>query len=185
MRFLLFALALIIVAGAGFGLSEPRPKGAIVLTVGGAIETANRGPFDKASDTLFAHNEISFDRAIEFDLEMLDGLEQGQALVQPPQRAKPRRFSGPTLAALIEKIGAQGKTLRFTSLDGFAAETKPDEIAAKKWIVATREDDRPLALGGQGPIWLMHAPADGVKPTEAEEDRWPSAVFYIEVLKSE
>jgi hypothetical protein len=184
MRFLLFALAMILIAGAGFGLTEQKPDGAVVLTVAGAVEKSNRGALEKERDTLFAYQNITFDRAYQFDHEMLGDLDQAQALVQPPQRRKPSRFSGPKLSALIEKVGAGAHGLRFVGLDGFATEMTPDEIAGQEWIVVTHEDGRPLEIGQQGPVWLMHAPADGVKPAKEEEQRWPWAVFYIEALGS-
>ena len=153
-----------------------------MLTVSGVIANWNRGAFDEARDGFFKYHDIKFDKAMQFDRSMLANLAQGKVAVKPPQLRKSGVFDGPTLAALLKAVGA-AKTakVRVLALDGFAVEIDAASIEAKDWILATSVDGKPLSIGDQGPIWLLHTPGAAKGDVEKEEQSWPWAVFYMSV----
>ena len=80
-------------------------------------------------------------------------------------------FTGPLLAEILKLAGAVPKGIRLMALDGYAVELDAEALAGRTWILALTADGRPLALGGLGPAWLMHAPAVGVEVSEAVGQR--------------
>lgn len=167
--------------GAGAAADAPRPTGPVILTVAGKIAHANRGPLDPVRDGFFNHHDISFARALQLDRAMLAKLAQGTVRARPHKFERPVTFTGPLLAEILKLAGAAPKTIRLMALDGYAVELGAEALAARTWVLALAADGRPLALGGLGPAWLMHAPAAGVEVSEAEGQRWVWSVFYIEV----
>jgi len=157
-------------------------RGAVVLTVAGAIGNWNRPAFDADRDTFFKYHEITFDRAMQFDREMLAALPQGEVEANPPQLHRTGKFTGPRLDAVLEAVGARdAKSVRLMALDGFSVEIEAPELRSKDWIVATAIDGKPLAVGGQGPAWVLFSPKEPARVGEDEEQRWPWAVFFVEV----
>jgi hypothetical protein len=159
------------------------PAGAVLLTIAGDIAHSNRGAMRGKRDGFLNFHEIRFDKAFAFDRTMLDGMKQGSVTAQPPQFSAPVTFAGPYLRDVLAKAGAAGGvSIEAKALDGFVSELSAEDIASKDWILATRQDGKPFALGGLGPIWLLHKPS-AVKVPEEEEQTWPWALFYIEVKK--
>ncbi len=157
-------------------------KGAVVLTVAGDIGNWNRPAYDDRRDTFMKFHEITFNEAMQFDLQMLAALPQGSVEAKPPQLNKMSKFTGPRLSAVLEAAGARKvNALKVLGLDGFAVDIKAPELDSHDWIVATAVDGRPLAIGDQGPLWLLHAPKSTTRVGEQEEMRWPWAVFYMVV----
>lgn len=155
------------------------PTGMTLLTVGGEVANWNRGPVHEKRDGFLAFHEIRFNRAMAFDRAMLDALEQGRVTAAPPQVPGPAVFTGPTLKALLTATGTDPETLLVLALDGYAVELSRADRVAQDWIVATEVDGRPLPIGGTGPLWLVHSPAQGPAPSEEEEQRWVWAIFYM------
>jgi len=174
-------IALVGVVGRAQAGQVVAAKGAVILTVAGAIGNWNRPAYDDRRDTFLKHHEITFDKAMQFDREMLAKLPQGSVEAKPPQLGKAGKFTGPRLAAVLEAAGArQGSRLRAMALDGFTADIEASQLNLKDWIVATAVDGKPLAIGDQGPLWLLHSPKSTSQVGE-EEMSWPWAVFYIVV----
>lgn len=160
----------------------PAPKGAVILTIAGDVANFNRGPTRGKRDGFFAHHQIAFERAFAFDRAMLQALPQKQITAQPPYFDKPTVFRGPLLSAVLETVGAEGSLLKTRALDGYAMDLEAGEIAGRDWIVALSADGRPLGIGEQGPVWLLHTPA-AVQVSAEEDARWPWQVFFIQVAK--
>ena len=181
LRVLAVAMAALLALGAcERGADEP--AGLVILTAGGNIGKTNRGPYDDARDTLFKYHEISFEKAFQFDQEMLLLLDQERVRVQPPQVGKPVTLQGPTLKSVLKTLGAENaQNVRFVALDGYASDLNAESIATKDWIVAVSVDGKPLEIGRQGPIWVVFRPANPPHVSEEEEAIWPWAVFYMEV----
>lgn len=152
------------------------PSGPVALIVAGAVDKTNRPPFDAARDSFFDYHERSFDRAWAFDLAMLEAFPQRRATID--RGAGPEVFSGPRLADVLDSVGCRG-ALSTLALDGFGSEIPAAEVRARDWILATRADGRPFAIGGRGPLWLLFDPPGDRPATEEERGMWPWALFYI------
>ena len=173
------AVLLLAAGGAGGAAESTRPDGAVILTVGGKVAAANRAPYDPAVDAFFGYHEQAFDDAFEFSLGMLEGLGVTEAHIEYKDWNGPIAFSGPRLADVLRSAGCGGGPIATLALDGFTTEIPAAEVDARDWILSTRADGRPHAIGGRGPLWLVFDPPGDRPATEDEELMWPWALFFI------
>ena len=157
-----------------------QPSGPVVLTVAGGIAATNRGPTDPELDPILLYHEISFEAAAAFDRAMLESLGTREIVLSYEKWAEDYRLSGPRLADLLAAVGAPGRAVTLTAIDGYAVEFSAEDLAAHDWIVALERNGRPLSIGGLGPLWVVY---DAPGRTLGDDDvaRWPWAVFFIEV----
>lgn len=156
------------------------PDGPVVLTLAGQIGQANRGPIDPERDLFLAYHEIDFEAAAAFDRAMLEGLGRHEIVLSYDAWAEDYRVAGPRLADLLAAVGAAGRPITATALDGFAVEISAEDLAARDWIVVLERNGRPLSIGGLGPLWIVYD-VPGQSLGDDDEARWPWAVFFIEV----
>lgn len=184
-RALAVSLFLLLGLSAPFGAHSraeelSAPSGPVVLTIAGQIGVANRGPSDPELDQFFAYHEISFAAAAEFDRAMLESLGTHEIELSYEKWSEVYKVSGPRLVDVLSAVGAQGRAITATALDGYAEEVSADELAARDWIVVLERNGRPLGIGGLGPLWIVyHVPGNTL--SHDDEARWPWAVFFIEV----
>lgn len=188
-RSLQLVVAVFLIAAPG-DLSTPshagemnweKPSGGVILTISGDIQRANRGAMVKAFDGLLKRHKIDFESALELDHAMLASLPQARVRALWPSAKEASVFSGPKLRDVLRLARAKGKTIRMTALDGYAKEISVDQVAEKKWILAIERDGKPLAVGGKGPVWVMHPPSQGLAPSSKEEGTWVWALFHLGV----
>lgn len=173
----LLSLALGVAAWA----DAPAPAGAAILTVVGNISQVNRPPSGKFEDRFFAYHERSFEKAFAFDLAMLERLDMHRATIAYAGWPRPVDVEGPLLRDVLAAAGAAAGPVTMVALDGFATELSPGDLAAQEWIVAIKENGRYLGIGQRGPAWVLYSRRDGQAATAEDEQRWPWAVFLIEV----
>lgn len=168
----ILALLLWAVPPRAAGAADDRSSGPVLLTVAGAIETTNRGPFDPFHDAYLARLVDPFERAHAFDAAALAALPQQELVAAYPGWDGEHRFSGPSVADLLTAVGATGLSITFVGLDGYAATYERAVLEKAGFLLATHLDGEPMAVGGFGPAWLMVSPEiepafeDG-KPSEA------------------
>lgn len=172
-------LALPILAAATAAAAEA-PKGMAVLTIAGQVGEANRGPLDPHEDGFLKFQERSFGKAFAFDREMLMGLPQHEIRVDAEGWPSAHTLKGPLVADVLKLAGAEGRTVVFYALDGFATRFEPKELEEHAWVLALDADGHPLGIGGRGPLWMAYDVPHG-KASKDEEGRWAWAIFYAEV----
>jgi hypothetical protein len=180
-RFAIAFLALLCCSPALAAGEAETPKEMMILTVGGTIGEANRGPLDPKRDSLLAINKIGFKRAFAFDRAMLLELPQGTVTAQPPEFDAPATFKGPLLREVLGKIEAAKLKITFVAVNGYTGWLTPEDIDASDWILALEADGKPLGLGGQGPLWAINTRAEGEKASVDHRGHWVWSVFYIHV----
>jgi hypothetical protein len=180
-RFAIAFLALLCCSPAPAAAQAETPKEMVILTVGGTIGEANRGPLDPKRDSLLAINKIGFKRAFAFDRAMLLGLPQGTVTAQPPEFDAPATFKGPLLREVLGKIEAAKLKITFVAVNGYTGWLTPADVDTSDWILALEVDGKPLGLGGQGPIWAINTRAEGEKASETHQGHWVWSIFYIHV----
>jgi hypothetical protein len=141
MRPLIGLIFFAIVMGIG-GLSHaaeplPLPKGPVVLTVSGKIEQTNG-------------NGVAL-----FDVEMLEALGKASLTTRWEMSEVPQLFEGTPLRALLERIGAQGTSLRASALNDYAAVIPMEDLKFEP-ILATKVDGRILTIRDKGPLWIAY-----------------------------
>src|SRR5690606_27644311 len=175
------------VAFFGLALPAPRaaelaaPESAVVVTVAGAIEHTNRGPFDPEADFFLKYHEVTFEKAAAFDRPMLQELGMHEVEIALDGWPAPVRLEGPRLKDLVAAVGGSGKTISLMALDGYASEISWEDLETLDWIVGIRQDGKELGLGQRGPLWVVYIYPDGRRLTADDELRWPWATFYIEI----
>jgi hypothetical protein len=181
MRPILVAVALLVL-GVVQPVAAQQPKEPVLLTVTGAIAKGNRPAFSAFDDAFLGFHEADFEHARGFTLPALRALGMQELSTGYPGWPRPViQFRGPTMAALLDAVGATGKTVSVQALDGYAVSFDVDTLRSGKFILALEADGEPLALGGRGPAWLVFPPgADPELPGDTDEGLvW--AVFHIKV----
>lgn len=172
-------LALTLVAAAPQAAGAQEPTGGVLLTVGGDVANANRPAYDEKRDVFFRYHEHEFDRAIEFDRAMLENLGVVEVRIEYEGWDGAKNLTGPRLADVLDAAGCGDGPITTLALDGFGTEVSPATVAAHEWVLSTRADGRPHALGGRGPLWLVFDPPGNRPATDEEEAMWPWALFFI------
>ena len=166
-----------VIAGLSFAgnriATADAADGAIILTIAGKITKTNRGGFDPKRDAFLKYHDVKFSRAMSFDRAGL--LKLPQTVVKAATGFYPdlSSYQGPRLAAVLKLVGAENYTsVKFLALDGYAVELSREEIVGKDWIIALTRDGKGLALGGLGPLLILHTPkaSDG-RVVKAEEEK--------------
>lgn len=130
----------------------PPPQGEPLLTVTGAIAVTNVG-----------------DAAV-FDREMLEALPQGAFTTGTIWTEGPAAFSGPTLRAVLDRVGATGTTVRAVALNDYAVSIPVAEVEIATPIIAAAMDGAPMSVRERGPLWIVY-PYDSAP-------RWRAEVIY-------
>lgn len=184
MRILFISLASILLS---FSLVQanplPKPGGMVILTLAGDVVNANRGPLEPKRDAFINGQDHAFSTAAAFDRTMLEQFDQHYVRVNFKDWPKPYGLRGPKLQDVLDAAGVDpSATVAVTALDGWTFEITPEMRASKDWILATRDEERALAIGGRGPTWLVFKPEDpDGMATEEEEGQWVWSIFFMQV----
>lgn len=163
-------------------------RGPTLLTVTGAIGRPNRGRFDPVADQMMFKQKLSFDKAWAFDYAALAALPAITIRPTLEYDGKPHTLAGPLLTDVLKAAGATvGDTTRITlrAVDGYAAAITGAQARSERYIVATRMDGGPMALGGLGPLWAIYdadkVPAMAAKPVAERFGSCPWALYHIDI----
>ena len=175
----LAAVAAALAVSLSAAAEEPAsPRGPVALTVAGAIDKANRPPFDAARDAFFDYHERSFDKAFAFDLAMLEAFSQRRAVID--RGVGPETFSGPRLAEVLESVGCRGRAhdacarrLRLRNPGGRHRGARLDSGDG-----AVNGQPLPPSAGAARYGCFSTRPASALRPMKSA-GTWPWALFYI------
>ena len=174
----LIALTMALAFGA---LSPALADGPVLLTVTGDIADPNRGPLDPDFDKLFIFNEVSFDKAKEFDLSTLEKLPQAVVHADFPKGGAATEFTGPLLKDVLAAAGARGNTVTVQAMDGYAVEVPMQEMVDKGAVVALARDGKPLGIGSFGPTQIVFPRTDRPELADMPDDWWIWSIYHIDV----
>jgi len=165
------------------------PAGPTLLTITGAVDKANRGPFDPGRDIMMGKHKLTFTKALALDFAALADLPSVTIKPTLEYDAKPHTLRGPLLTDVLALAGVrvtEQSRLALRAIDGYAAAVDGVQVRASKFIVATHMDGQPLALGGLGPLWALvdadRLPARAAKPLAERFGDCPWGLYHIEVL---
>lgn len=114
-----------------------KPDGEVLLTVTGQIARTNR------------------DGTMVFDRAMLEQLPQTSFTTTTIWTEGKHRFTGVTLADLLDAVRAKGDTLRATALNDYEI-TMPVEDARDGALVAYAMDGEAMSVREKGPLWIVY-----------------------------
>jgi hypothetical protein len=130
----------------------PPPAGEPMLTVTGAVSVTN------------------VDGAAVFDRAMLDALRQVSFVTGAIWTEGPETFTGPSLRAVLDRVGARGSAVRAIALNDYAITIPLSEIEDAAPIIASLRDGQPMTVRRHGPLWIVY-PYDSAP-------RWRAEVIY-------
>lgn len=167
---------------------SPVLRGPALLTLTGAIAQANRGPLDPALDQMMHKHKLSFERAYTFDWDALTALPAIAIRPALEYDGKAHTLAGPLLLEVVARAGGrirEGTQLVLRAVDGYAATLPAAEVRARRFIVATHLDGKPMPLGGLGPLWAVYEPERvpemAAKPLAERFAQCPWALYHVEV----
>ncbi len=175
-------IPLVLAACLALGTAAPvSADGPVLVTVSGAVSNANRGPINAEVDKLFAHNDVTFEKAHEFDLGALETLPQVRVRADFPRGGRLVEFEGPKLADVLAAAGAEGGTVTIRAMDGYAVEVPMSEMMDKGAVVALKRDGKELGIGGFGPTQIVFPRAERDDLAEMPDDWWIWSIYHIAV----
>lgn len=163
-------------------------EGPILLTVSGLIGSGNRGALDPALDQMMMKQKIAFSKAQAFDFHALSVLPSVTIKPTLEYDHKQHVLKGPLLMEVMKASGVKTNNrtaLLVRAVDGYAVNLSAKEAVARRFILATHLDGRPMTLGGLGPLWAVYD-ADkfsdmAAKPVGERFSLCPWATYHIEV----
>ncbi len=162
-----------------------------LLTITGAITNTNRGAIDPALDQMMVKQKLQFSKAYAFDFAALSALASTTIKPTLEYDGKPHALKGPFLIEVLKSIGAEiNKQTKFAlrAVDGYAAIVTLEDLQKYRFIIATHLDERPMPLGGLGPLWAVYDadqyPEMAAKPVNERFGSCPWALYHIDVLNA-
>jgi hypothetical protein len=129
-----------------------KPKGRVLLTVSGAIDTAN------------------LQQESTFDLAMLNSLPQYTITTHNPWTKGIHTYQGFSAADLLKQLGSTATFLQVTALNEYMTEIPLSDFTENGAILATHLDGKPMSVRNLGPIMMIY-PFD-------EHEELKSEMFY-------
>jgi hypothetical protein len=167
---------------------HPTPDTMPVLTVFGRISRSNRGRVDKVHDQLLKRHAVTFDRAFTYTLADLLELPALPIVPTLEYDARPHVLRGPTLVNVLLAAGVDTEAalqVGIRALDGYRVMLPMAQVRERTLILATHLDDKPLSIGGLGPLWAVFNPVSVPslrdKPLTERYAECPWGTYCIEV----
>ena len=153
----------------------------IILTVSGEVGNPTRTGSDEAIDKFFDYNNLSFEKAAQFDFFGLATLNQQTITTDFPMGGDTVTFEGPLLSDVLNAAGAAGDTVTLTALDGYAIEVPFQELVDKGAVLALARDGIPFGIGDFGPTQLVFPRSDREDLADMNDDWWIWSIYYISI----
>ena len=169
------------------GKSPATGRTTALLTITGAIGKTNRGPFDPVVDQMMGKQKVAFDKAYTFDFAALAALPSVTIKPTLEYDNKPHALRGPLLADVLKAalLSPNATKLSMRAVDGYSPAISIADARKYRFIVALYLDEKPMALGGLGPLWAIYDadryPDMAAKPVDQRFALCPWAVYHIDV----
>ena len=116
----------------------PAAEGRTILTVSGSISETN------------TESHAVFDRA------MMEGLDWREIETHTSFTDGVQRFAGPTLASLLDAVGAKGANINATAVNDYTVQIPVAHADAHNVILAMDHNGRTMRVRDKGPIWVVY-----------------------------
>ncbi|MHA1127967.1 MAG: hypothetical protein ACTSRN_03325 [Alphaproteobacteria bacterium] len=156
-------------------------RGTVILSVTGNVALATRGASSDDVDKFFSFNDITFEKAAQFDFAGLQSLPQVVVKADFPKGGPVYSFEGPMLHSVLEAAGAVGETITIRALDGYAVDISLEEAVTKGAIIALKRDGIPFAIGDFGPTHVVFPRAERGDLADMSDDWWVWSIYHIHV----
>mgnify|MGYP003383537235 CR=1 FL=1 len=160
---LLPAVLALCLPGALCAQALPLPQGEVILTLRGTLAHAN------------------VNGTAQFDLAMLDALEQRETTTATPWHEGVQQFSGPRIASILEAAGADGSELRIIAINDYAANMPWQDVQDHPVILASRRNGETLSVRETGPLFVIY-PFDE-EPELHDEVYFSRSVWQVQAIE--
>ena len=116
-----------------------KPKGSVVLTIGGAVGVSN-----------------SADGNAQFDLEMLETFSKVIIKTETPWLDGMTTFQGVRLKDLIEHVKGTGEKLKAIALNDYAVDIPFADFQKYDVIIAYKSNGKYMSIRDKGPLWIIY-----------------------------
>lgn len=123
---------------SGVGHALEAPKGAVILSVTGAITATNA------------------ERAARLDLAQLDAIDRSSFTTGTPWHDRKVTFEGVRGAALVRALGGGGREVIATALNDYSATLPMEDFLRHGLLIASRVDGRTIGVREKGPLWIVY-----------------------------
>ena len=137
-RTLLIMCVALFGAIASWAAELPKPEASVLLTITGQITHTNNG--DSA----------------EFDRAMLEALEWREVRTFTAHTEGEQTFAGPTLASVLDAVGATGQTLLARAINDYTTLIEASDATRHDVLLAMVQNGRPMRVRNKGPIWVVY-----------------------------
>lgn len=142
----------------------PPPAGEILLTVGGNIQHPN------------------IDDVAAFDEALLESLPRHVLKTTTAVTDGVKRFDGFLIHDLFELVGAEGQTVRASTLNDYIIDIPMQDIDRFKVLIATHMDGKRLLPSDRGPLWIVYPRDDYDELRDIRYDyRWVLQLIRLDV----
>jgi hypothetical protein len=159
-----------------------------LLSVTGAITRGNRGPLDPALDQMMKKQGVRFEKGHVFDFAALTALPSVTIRPTLEYDGKTHSLRGPLLTDVLKAAGVRADhagNLVLRAIDGYAPAISIADARKYRFIVATHLDDKPMPLGGLGPLWAVYDAdrfADmAARPVNERFGNCPWGLYHVDV----
>jgi hypothetical protein len=113
------------------------PKGDVLLKIIGNVANANA------------------DSTAAFDRDMLDAMPQVSFETTTQWTEGMNRFSGPSLRAVLDMVGADGALIKAKAANDYVVEIPFNVASETAPIIATTMNGQTMSLREKGPLWIV------------------------------
>ncbi|OUS04569.1 hypothetical protein A9Q96_15735 [Rhodobacterales bacterium 52_120_T64] len=156
-------------------------RGTVILTVTGNVALPTRSESSEDVDRFFTYNDITFDKAAQFDVAALQAFQQASVNADFPKGGRVYLFEGPLLKDVLDSVGAEGEAVTIRALDGYAVDISLEDAYAAGAVVALKRDGIPFAIGDFGPTHVVFPRADRADLADMNDDWWVWSIYHINV----
>lgn len=132
------AMSVIVAALPASSRTLPQPQGPVLLTLSGEIEHTNG------------------DGTAALDLEMLREIGQTDIDTETIWTDGTHRFSGVSLKALLDYVGAKGEMIETSAINDYMVEIPASDAVTDGPIIAYELDGKTMSRREKGPLWVIY-----------------------------
>ncbi len=183
-RKLIIAMAMMLLASTASAHDKWRAgefRGAVILTITGNVALPTRGASNEDIDKFFSYNDLTFDKATQFDAAALATLPQVTIDADFPKDGHVGEYTGPLVSDVLRSARATGTTVTFRALDGYAIEVPMQDLIDNGAVLALKLDGIPFGIGDFGPTQLVFPRLDRADLTDMNDDWWVYSIYHIHV----
>ncbi len=113
-------------------------------------------PASAGNVILTIDGDLGGNAPIDMTLEEIEALGTSTVVTRTPWHENAVSFEGVSLASLLEKAGAKGKTLAVFALNNYRSEMPVSDINEHGVILAYKQDGDYMPVSDKGPLFIVY-----------------------------